>query len=131
MAFRKFASRVAPCMARPLSYYGQMDRVNLHQVNTETEMNLAYILTRAAGSVARSIKGSVNQRVIGIDDSLAILLGVDSLYATKAETGSVCHLDMCDPIVLVRGRRTINSMRNIPTLLFFIFSWYEMGLTIF
>ena len=74
MAFRKFASRVAPCMARPLRYYGQMDRVNLHQVNTETETNLAYIVTCAAGS----IKGSVNQRVIGIDDSLAILLGVDS-----------------------------------------------------
>ena len=60
-------------MARPLSYYRQMDCVD-HQVNTETEMNLAYIVTRAAGS----IKGSVNQGVIGMDDSLAISLGVDS-----------------------------------------------------
>ena len=47
-----------------------MDRVDLHQVNTETETNLAYIVTRAAGS----IKGSVNQQVIGMDDSPATSL---------------------------------------------------------
>ena len=74
MAFRKFAFQVAPCMARQLNYYGQMDCVDLHQVNTETETNLAYIVTCAAGSAARSIKGSVNQRVIGMDDSPATSL---------------------------------------------------------
>ena len=47
----------------------QTDCADLHQVNTETETNLAYIHVHAG-----SLNASISQRVTGIDDSLVISL---------------------------------------------------------